>query len=107
MAHEHIVPVRVYILVFLALLVLTGVTAGVAFIDLGPFNLIVAIAIACLKASLVVLFFMHIAYSSKLTKAIVISGVGTLLILFSFTLFDLVARGWLANTHSWMGVPGR
>ena len=107
MAHDHIVPVRVYIMIFLALMVLTAVTAGIAFVDLGRLNLIVAIAIACLKASLVILFFMHLAYSSKLTKAILISGIGTLLIMFAFTMFDLVSRGWVMSSKPWMSVPGR
>jgi len=107
MTHDHIVPVRIYLMVFLALMVLTALTAWVAFIDLGSFNIVVAIAIACIKASLVVLFFMHIAYSSRLTKAIVISGFGTLMILFFFTLIDLVSRGWLSGTKPWLAVPGR
>lgn len=106
MAHDHIVPVRTYILVFAALIVGTLLTYGVAFIDMGRFNIIVALLIACIKASLVVLFFMHILYSTRLTKAIVITGFCTLLILFFFTLTDLVSRGWFGNT-SWMGVPGR
>ena len=106
MTHDHIVPVRVYIMVFTALMVLTAITAGIAFIDLGRLNLIVAIAIACLKASLVVLFFMHVAYSSKLTKAILISGLCTFLIMIVFTMFDLVSRGWTMS-QPWMGVPGR
>jgi cytochrome c oxidase subunit 4 len=100
MSHDHIVPVRVYLAVFAALMVLTALTAWAAFQNFGRYNLIVAIAIACVKASLVVLFFMHVAYSSKLTKAIVISGLCTLLIMFFFTLADLLSRNW-------MGVPGR
>jgi cytochrome c oxidase subunit 4 len=104
---NHIVSVWVYIAVFLALIVGTVLTWGVAHLDLGPFNLPVAIAIACVKASLVVLFFMHIYYSSKLTKTIVIAGFCTLFILFFFTLIDLVSRGFLAGGKNWVGVPGR
>ena len=77
MSAEHIVPVKVYWAVFLTLLVMTVVTTGIAYIDLGPFNLLVALTIAVFKASLVVLFFMHVKYSTNLTKAIGISGLET------------------------------
>ena len=60
----HIVRPPVYLAIFLALMVLTALTTGISFIDLGVFNAVIALAIACLKASLVVLFFMHIHYSS-------------------------------------------
>ncbi len=104
---EHkIVPVGVYIAVFGALIVGTGLTYWVATFDLGRFNIVMALLIACVKASLVILFFMHILYSTKLTKAIVITGFGTLLILFFFTLTDLVSRGWFSG-NPWMGTPGR
>jgi cytochrome c oxidase subunit IV len=104
---DHIVPVRVYILVFLALLVGTGLTVFAATIDLGRFNIVLALFIACIKAALVVLFFMHVYYSSRLTKAIVISGLCTLLILFFFTLTDLLTRGAVQGSTDWVGVPGR
>lgn len=104
---DHIVPVRVYVLVFLALLVGTGLTVWAATFDLHQYNIVLALLIACVKASLVVLFFMHVYYSSKLTKAIVISGLCTLMILFFFTLADLVTRGALHGTQDWIGVPGR
>jgi cytochrome c oxidase subunit 4 len=103
----HIVPIRVYVLVFLALLVGTAATVGAALIDLGKFNVVVALLIACIKASLVVLFFMHVYYSSKMTKAIVIGGLCTLMILFFFTLTDLLTRGAIQGTTDWIGVPGR
>ncbi len=64
--HEHhIVGPKTYGLILLALLVLTATTTGAAFIDMGIFNPIVALGIACLKAVLVILFFMHIRYSSR------------------------------------------
>ena len=79
---EHIVSAKTNIAVWLALLVLTGVTAGVAFIDLGPFNTVVALVIATVKALLVVLIFMHVKYASdKLVKVVVISAVFFLLLL--------------------------
>jgi len=92
MSAEHIVPVRIYWIVFISLLVLTGVTYSVAFVDLGSFNLVVALAIAIFKASLVILFFMHVKYSTKLTKAIVASGFVFLLVMVFFTMADLLTR---------------
>lgn len=89
---DHIVPVRVYWGVFIALLVMTVVTTSIAYIDLGPFNLLVAMTIAVFKATLVVLFFMHIKYSTNLTKAIVISGFVFLLVMVFFTMCDLLTR---------------
>src|SRR5271156_4293734 len=66
----HVVSVRLYVTIFLALLLLTGLTTGVAFIDLGPYNTVAALAIAFVKMLLVVLFFMHVRYSSGLTKIV-------------------------------------
>src|SRR5450432_3947867 len=88
----HIVPVKIYWAVFLTLLVMTGVTYGVAKIDLGSFNLVVALAIAIFKATLVVLFFMHVKYSTTLTKAIVASGFIFLVVMVFFTMCDLLTR---------------
>ncbi len=92
MSAEHIVPVKVYWGVFLSLLVLTVVTTAIAYIDLGRFNLIVAMAIAMFKATLVILFFMHVKYSTKLTKTIVASGFVFLVIMVFFTMTDLLTR---------------
>ncbi len=90
---EHIVTARTYIAVWLALLVLTAVTAGVAFIDLGPFNTIVALVIATFKAVLVALIFMHVKYASeKLTKVVLVSAVFWLLILLVLSLADYTTR---------------
>lgn len=96
---EHIVPVRTYILVFLALMVFTAITVFVAYFDLastwGPLNAIVALSIAVIKATLVVLFFMHVKYSSKLTQVLVVAGVFWLIILLAFTMADYLTRtGW-------------
>ena len=96
----HIVPVSTYIFVFLALIVGTVVTWQVALIDLGRFNVIVALTIAVSKATLVILFFMHVKYSPRLTKLVVLSGVFWLIILLTVTEADLLTR-------TWMGVPGR
>jgi cytochrome c oxidase subunit 4 len=99
-AEHHIVPKRIYFLVFLALIVLTWVTTIVSTIDLGALNIYVALSIAIFKASLVVLFFMHVKYRSRLTKMILLCGLYWLLLLLFIAMADLWTRGW-------MGVPGR
>ena len=91
---NHIVSPRVYVIIALALLILTGTTAAVSYVDLGVFNAVVALFIACFKASLVVLFFMHVKYSSRLTKLTVASGLFTFLVLISLTLADYISRAW-------------
>lgn len=91
---EHIVSPKVYLVIGAALLVLTATTTGVSYIDLGSFNAVVALAIACTKMTLVVLFFMHVKYSSKLTKLTVAGGLFTFLVLISLTLADYFTRAW-------------
>ena len=92
---EHILPIQTVFAVWAALLVSDRVTAGVAFIDLGPFNTVVALVIATCKALLVVLFFMHVKYASeKLTKVVVISAIFWLLILLALSLADYTTRLW-------------
>lgn len=90
----HIVSPMVYLAILLALLVFTATTVGVSYIDLGIFNPVVALAIACIKMTLVVLFFMHVKYSPKLTKLTVISGIFIFLALISMTLADYISRAW-------------
>ena len=93
--HEHhIVSPKVYLIVGSALLVLTATTAGMSYIDLGVFNAVVALAIAVFKASIVVLFFMHVKYSTRLTKLTVISGLFVFLALITMTLSDYISRAW-------------
>jgi len=94
--HEHIVPRSLYYAVFAALMVLTAVTVGAAFVDLGVLNVGVALGIAVVKAALVVLFFMHVKYSSRLVQLVVLASIFWLLILFLITLSDYVTRGWMA-----------
>jgi cytochrome c oxidase subunit IV len=86
---------RVYYLVYGALLALTLLTIGVAYLDLGPLNVVVALGIATGKALLVMLFFMHLLYSSRLTWVIAGAGVIWLAHLLIFTLSDYFTRGWL------------
>jgi cytochrome c oxidase subunit IV len=84
-----------YLAIGIALLVLTGTTVGAAFVNLGPFNPVVALLIATIKATLVVLFFMHVkGASEKLTGAVVVSGFFFLAILLSLSLADYLTRSW-------------
>ena len=90
---QHVVSLKTNIAVWLLLLVLTGVTAGVAFIDLGPFNTVVALVIATVKALLVVLIFMHVKYASdRLTKVVLISALFWLFLLLGLSLADYTTR---------------
>lgn len=91
---EHIVSPTVYLIIGGCLLILTATTAAVSYVDLGVFNAVVALAIACLKMTLVVLFFMHIKYSSKLTKLTVAAGFFTFLVLITMTMTDYISRAW-------------
>ncbi len=90
----HIVRPPIYIAIFLALLFLTALTTGMSYIDLGVFNAVIALAIACFKASLVVLFFMHIHYSSRLLKMTVAAGLFTFCLLITLTMTDYISRAW-------------
>src|SRR5436309_4481484 len=92
---EHIVPKKVYVVIFLILLVLTAVTIVVSLIDLGRINAVVALTIAVVKATLVILYFMHLRYSSRLTQVVVAAGVCWMTILFALTLSDYLTRRWL------------
>ena len=87
--------VRTYILVFVALLVLAALTTGIAYINLGPFNTVLALAIAAIKMSLVGLFFMHLWYSRGLTRIVVLAGFFWLALMVSFTLADVFSRSWI------------
>lgn len=91
---EHIVPRRTYYLIFATLMVCTAITVAVAFVDLGPLNTVVALAVAVFKATLVVLFFMHVKYSTRLTWAVVIGSVFWFGILMALTMGDYLTRGW-------------
>ena len=94
---EHVVSPKVYLGVFAALLLLTFATVQVAGQDLGPWNTVVALAIAVTKATLVVLYFMHVRYSPRLTWLVVASAFAWLAILLAITLSDYWSRGWLGN----------
>src|ERR671933_115448 len=90
----HIIPKRTYYIIFAVLMVCTYLTWQVAYFDLGPMNTVVALTIAVFKATLVVLFFMHVKYSTRLTWAVVLGSIFWLGILLTLTLSDYVTRGW-------------
>ena len=97
---EHIVPVKVYFAIFLALLVGTALTVLAAFVDFPwRFNTIVALSIATVKATLVVLYFMHVRYSTRLVWVIVASALFWMGILFAFTFSDYFTRPWLSSGY--------
>jgi cytochrome c oxidase subunit 4 len=91
--HHIVTPVQ-YAMVFGSLLVGTALTVIAANIDLGVFNPIIALAIACTKAVIVILFFMHVKYQSNLIKMTVGAGFFTFLVLIMMTLCDYVSRAW-------------
>ena len=108
---EHIVPVKNYVAVFVALLFFTGLTTKVAYIDLGQtaigkthvidWNTVAALVIAVVKMLLVVLFFMHVKYSPGLTRLVVVAGFFWLAIMIALTLSDELARGWTGTPQPW------
>jgi len=101
-----VVPLKIYVRVFAALLMLTALTVGVSFIDLGGgrlhyANAMVAIGIAVTKATLVVLYFMHVRYGSRMIWVFVGAGVFWLLILIVLTLSDVFTRHWIPSLPPW------
>lgn len=104
---EHAITPKTYLLVFAALMILTLLTVEAATLDLGepeivsglrlPLNTLVALGIACLKAMLVVLYFMHVRYSPRLTWLVIVAPLLFLAILIGITASDYVSRGWLGN----------
>ena len=102
MSHHgpHVVPVRVYVGVFLALIVLTAATVWAAGHDFGPLNTVVAPTIAVTEATLVVLFFMHVKYGTPLVKLAVVSAIVWLGLLLVITMSDYASRGWLGSGGS-------
>lgn len=92
-SEDHIVPVGTYVVIFLSLLVLTGTTYLAATIDLGDLNIVVALLIACVKASLVAFFFMHLKYSHKVMRLVLFGSVFWLLILIALSMNDYLTRG--------------
>ncbi len=93
---EHIVPVRIYFVVFGILMAGTILTVIAAQMDFpGPFNAVVALTIAAFKATAVVLYFMHVRYSQRLIWVIMAAALFWLAIMFALTFSDYSTRGWL------------
>jgi cytochrome c oxidase subunit 4 len=96
----HALPIRTCVLIYLALLGLTAITVGAAFLDLSALNTPLALTIASAKALLVMLFFMELRHSPKLTWIVIGNGVFWLIVMFAGAMSDMISRGWL-------GVPGK
>ena len=100
--HHHISPLSTYIKVFLTLMVLTILTVWVSGQDLGILNTFVAVSIAVVKGTVVVLWFMHLKYSSKITWVAAGAGFIWLAVMLSLTLSDLMSRSWIGPAESWL-----
>jgi cytochrome c oxidase subunit 4 len=92
---QHVLSLKTYFGVFAILLIMTAATVAVARVDLGVFNISVALLIAVAKATLVVLFFMHLKYSKPLIALVAVAGLVWLAILVGLTLTDYFSRDWL------------
>jgi cytochrome c oxidase subunit 4 len=104
--HTH-PSVGLYLAVFGALMALTAITVAVAFVNLGVLNNVVALVIAGIKTTLVVLFFMHVHYASRVTKIFAVAGFFWLAIMITFTVSDMQARtpAPMTSTHGWSAFP--
>src|SRR5262245_41513803 len=103
----HVAPKIMYVMVWLALVIGTGLTVLAAEVDLGVFNNIAMLAIASTKAALVILFFMHVRWSTRLTWLVVASGFFWLIIMFGLTMTDYYSRGWVPGTCIEIAADGR
>ena len=95
--HSHIAPPSMYFRVFAALIVGTILTVVAARIDMGALNNVVMLAIAGTKASLVILFFMHVRWGTRLTAVVAMAGFFWLILLFTI-IGDYISRGWVPGT---------
>jgi cytochrome c oxidase subunit 4 len=99
------VPMSTYWIIIIALMVLLIITVVAAFLPLGVLNMPVAMLIATIKATLVILYFMHVKFSSRLTKVFVAASFLWLVILFAMTFMDYYTRDWLSNSRGWNDNP--
>ena len=88
----HVVPIRVYLVIFATLLVFTAATTGAAYVDLGRLNVVIMLGIAVTKALLVILYFMHVRWSTRLMQIVVASGFAFFALLVLLTMADVVTR---------------
>jgi cytochrome c oxidase subunit 4 len=98
---EHIVPISVYVGVFLVLMIGTALTTAVAYVDLGRWNTVVALAIAVTKMLFVVLFFMHVKYNPGLSRIVIVGAFFWLGIMICFSMADELTRSWEYNPLPW------
>ncbi|HEV2617425.1 MAG TPA: cytochrome C oxidase subunit IV family protein [Candidatus Acidoferrales bacterium] len=101
MQGQHIVPVRIYVTVFAALIALAALTTGLAYVHMGIWNTVVALAIAIAKMLLVALFFMHMRYDKGLTRVVIIAGLMWLTIMIVLTASDEFTRHWSPIPSNW------
>jgi cytochrome c oxidase subunit IV len=102
----HVVPVTTYVGVFIALMIFTGLTTLIAYIDLGRWNTVVALAIAVAKMTLVVLFFMHVKYATGLTRIVILAGFFWLGIMITLSCADELTRHWEIVPQGWLSQGG-
>jgi cytochrome c oxidase subunit 4 len=94
MSEHHVVPLKIYLLIFFGLMIGTVLTVAAAFVNMGFMNTPVALIIAFIKASLVIMYFMHVKYSPKLVGLFAIAGFFWLSIMLALTMQDYYTRGW-------------
>jgi cytochrome c oxidase subunit 4 len=94
---EHILPTSIYVGIWATLMALTAITVFASFIELGPWNIVLALVIATIKGTLVVLFFMHLKYSPKLTMVTVVASIFFLFLLLALSMTDYLTRSWLTS----------
>ena len=94
---ETIVPVRIHVLVWVALLALTGINIGLALLKLGPVSSVLELVIAAVQAVLVGVFLMHLRWSPSLVRLVALAGIAWMSILIAGTLDDVLTRGWLGK----------
>ena len=92
---HHVVPIKIYIAIFLSLMILTALTVFASMQDFGKWNTIIAVSIAVLKGTLVVFYFMHVRYSDNVVRLCVVAGFFWLAILLTLTLTDYYSRSWI------------
>ena len=97
---SHLVPVSLYVVIWASLMVFTALTVFAATVELGIFNIVVALLIATIKGTLVILFFMHLRYSTELTMVTVVAAMFFLFLLLGLTMTDYLTRAWLTNPGS-------
>lgn len=100
MGHHHVSTTQQFVTVLVALLILTGITVGASRINFGSANMLIAMVIACIKASLVIAFFMHVKWDTAINKIVFLSSFLFLSLLFIFTLSDALTRRWDSAYHT-------